>query len=152
MGLSLYSLGLKSCQSHKNTLKTISMAGAIFFWPSAKYQKYGGFVGVHSSSVHIHCSPASMALADLSLKAVVSLRLKLLRTLTFQFSGHPSTPLPDWISRRVFKAWLHSQDLLLLVVSSLLAVTFRDACLTVFYREGWFFLGNYKFPSGIRSE
>jgi fucose permease len=25
--------------------QTIGMAGAIFFWPSAKYQKYGGFVG-----------------------------------------------------------------------------------------------------------
>lgn len=43
VGLSLYSLGayrvIPTAESTHNSL------GAIFFWPSAKFEKYGGFVG-----------------------------------------------------------------------------------------------------------
>ena len=47
MGLSLYSLGMPSSpllrlQSLHVCLLSI---GAIFFWPSAKFKAYGGFVG-----------------------------------------------------------------------------------------------------------
>ena len=47
-------------------------------------------------------------------KAAVLRLLKLPRTLISQFLVHPSMPLPDWISRKAFRVWLHSLGLLLL--------------------------------------
>ena len=47
MGLSLYSLGLPSSPLlHLQFLHVyLLLTGAIFFWPSAKFKAYGGFVG-----------------------------------------------------------------------------------------------------------
>ena len=46
MGLALYSLGMY-LSIHRSPLPptNVTLPGAIFFWPSAKFEKYGGFVG-----------------------------------------------------------------------------------------------------------
>ena len=47
VGLTLYSLGTSRCSvSCFDMTATYPLSvGAIFFWPSAKFEKYGGFVG-----------------------------------------------------------------------------------------------------------
>lgn len=46
LGLTLYSLGTSSPVHQRQTSRSKKRrTGAIFFWPSAKFEKYAGFVG-----------------------------------------------------------------------------------------------------------
>ncbi|KAF4621336.1 hypothetical protein D9613_000548 [Agrocybe pediades] len=105
LGLTLYSLGEMPFRLHlirTKVLILLFLIGAVFFWPSAKFAKYGGFVGC---TFVIGCGLASLEVAANSYIAVLGTPKYAAARLNFSqgFQGIASFAGPLIASRWFFR-------------------------------------------------